>query len=261
MLLEGKKALITGARKGIGRGIAVRFAEEGADVGIADIVDDEVTQRTVEMIRERGRTASLHKADVSDSGAISRLFDAFIAEHGRVDIVVNNAIMADQSADFLEMTEAYWDRMVDLSLKGYFLVSQRAAREMVRQGTGGRIVCLSSVHAYRAWPGDTAYGICKAGLRRMVQSMALDLAGTGITANCIAPGYIDNRLPPAGLDEPEPLTMDQRPSLKRFVPSQRGGVPSDIAKAAVVLCSELGDYINGETVLVDGGLISGGTPD
>jgi 3-oxoacyl-[acyl-carrier protein] reductase len=95
----------------------------------------------------------------------------------------------------------------------------------------------------------------------MVQSMALDLAGTGITANCIAPGYIDNRVPPAGLDEPEPLTMDQRPSLKPFVPSQRGGVPSDIAKAAVVLCSELGDYINGETVLVDGGLISGGTPD
>ena len=260
MLLEGKKALITGARKGIGRGIAVQFADEGADVGIADILDDEETQRTLAMVRERGRKASLYVTDVSRSDTVGPLFDDFLAEHGRVDIVVNNAIMSDQSADFLEMTEEFWDRMVDLTLKGYFMVSQRAAREMVRQGGGGRIVCLSSVHGYRAWPADTAYGICKAGLRRMVKSMAVDLAGTGITANCIAPGYIDNKPAPEGQDEPVPQTIDGRTALAGFVPSQRGGVPSDIAKAALVLCSDLGDYINGETVLVDGGLIAGGTP-
>ncbi len=261
MLLEGKKALITGGRKGIGRGIAIMFADEGADVGIADIVDDEETQRTLEMVRERGRKASLHAADVSKTAGINGVFDAFLAEHGRVDIVVNNAIMPDQSSSFLEMTEAYWDRMVDLTLKGYFMVSQRAAREMVKHGSGGRIVCLSSVHGYRAWPADTAYGICKAGLRRMVKSMSVDLAGTGITATCIAPGYIDNRPAPEGQDEFAPRTMEDRPALNSFVGSQRGGVPSDIAKAALVLCSELGDYINGETILVDGGLLAGGVPE
>lgn len=260
MLLEGKKALITGARKGIGRGIAVKFADEGADVGIADILDDEETQRTLAMVRDRGRKASLYVTDVSRSDAVGPLFEEFLADHERVDIVVNNAIMSGQSADFLEMTEEFWDRMVDLSLKGYFMVSQRAAREMVQQGGGGRIVCLSSVHGYRAWPGDTAYGICKAGLRRMVKSMAVDLAGTGITANCISPGYIDNKPSPEGLDEPLPQTIEDRPRLRSFVPSHRGGVPSDIAKAALMLCSDLGSYINGETLLVDGGLIAGGTP-
>ena len=264
MLLSGKKALVTGARKGIGRGIAVRFAREGADVGIADIVDDEETRRTIELIEAEGRKSSLHIADVSKTSDISLLFDEFLAEHGRIDILVNNAIMPDQSAVFVEMSEAYWDRMIDLTLKGYFFMSQRAAKEMVKQGAsgekGGRIVSLSSVHGYRAWPDDTAYGICKAGLRHMVKSMAVDLAGTGITANCIAPGYIDNKPSPEGLDEPVPQTLEDRPRLRSFVPSHRGGVPSDIAKAALMMCSDLGDYINGETLLVDGGLIAGGTP-
>lgn len=260
MLLQGKKVLITGARKGIGRGIAIKFAEEGADVGIADIVDDEQTQRTIEMVRERGNETSFYVTDLSRSDAVDPLYDSFLDDHGRVDIVVNNAIMSGQSADFLEMTEEFWDQMIDLTLKGYFLMSQRGAAEMVKQGGGGRILCLSSVHGYRAWPADTAYGICKAGLKRMVKSMAVDLAGTGITANCIAPGYIDNQPSPNGLDEPVPQSLDDRPKLRDFVPSQRGGVPSDIANAALMLCSDLGDYINGETLLVDGGLIAGGTP-
>lgn len=261
MLLSGKKALVTGARKGIGRGIAVRFAQEGADVGIADIVDDEETRRTVELIEAEGQKGSLHIADVSKTAGISRLFDEFLLEHGRVDILVNNAIMPDQSAEFVEMSEAYWDRMIDLTLKGYFFMSQRAAREMVKQGDGGRIMSLSSVHGYRAWPDDTAYGICKAGLKRMVKSMSVDLAGHGITSNCIAPGYIDSQLPKGGALEAAPKTIDEVPWLADFVGSARGGVPSDIASIALVLCSDLGDYVNGETILVDGGLLAGGTPD
>lgn len=261
MLLEGKKALVTGARKGIGRGIAVRLAQEGADVGIADIVDDPVTRHTVELIRNEGRQASLHVTDVSRTDQIGPMFDAFLKEHGRIDILVNNAIMADQGSPFLEMTEAFWDRMINLTLKGYFFAAQRAAREMIRQGNGGRIVFLSSVHSYRAWQHDTAYGVCKAGLRRMAQSLAVDLAGTGITANCIAPGYIDNGLTRTGDLEPKPATTKEMPFLEQFVPARRGGVPSDIAKAVVVLASDLADYINGETILVDGGMIAGGVPE
>ncbi|NQW17027.1 MAG: SDR family oxidoreductase [Chloroflexi bacterium] len=261
MLLEGKKALITGARKGIGRGIAVRFAQEGADVGIADIVDDAETQKTVDLIRAEGRSGELFVADVSTTSGIGSLYERHLEKFGRIDILVNNAIMPDQSAGFIDMTEAYWDRMIDLTLKGYFFMAQRAAQEMVKQGSGGRILSLSSVHGYRAWPNDTAYGICKAGLRRMVQSMSADLAGHGITSNCIAPGYIDNKIPEGDSLESPPMTMEQMPRLVAYVGSHRGGVPSDIAKMAVVLCSELGDYVNGETVLVDGGMIGAGTPE
>ena len=261
MLLEGKKALITGARKGIGRGIAVRFAREGADVGIADIVDDEETQKTVDLIRAEGRSAELFVTDVSKTSQIGSLYDQYLGQFGSIDILVNNAIMPDQSAGFIEMTEAWWDRMIDLTLKGYFFIAQRAAQEMVTQGNGGRILSLSSVHGYRAWADDAAYGICKAGLSRMVKSMSVDLAGHGITSNCIAPGHIDNQLPEDGSLELPPKTMEQLPKLAPYVGSYRGGVPSDIAKMAVVLCSELGDYVNGETILVDGGLIASGTPE
>ena len=261
MLLTGKKALITGARKGIGRGIAARFADEGADVGIVDIVLDDATRQTARMVEDRDRHASVHEADVSRTPEINRAIDEFVAEHGRIDILVCNAIMRDQSAGFVEMTEAYWDRMIDLTLKGYFFTAQRAAKEMASQGDGGRILFLSSVHGTRAWPDDTAYGICKAGLIRLVKSMSVDLAGHGIISNCIAPGYIDNSFTPEGLDEPAPRTTEQLPFLRGHVGSRRVGVPSDIAKMATVLCSDLGDYTNGETILVDGGLLAAGTPE
>ena len=125
---------------------------------------------------------------------------------------------------------------------------------------GGRIVCISSVHAFRAWPGDTIYGICKAGLVRMVKSMALDLQGRNINANCIAPGYIDSRLLP-----PEQEALRGGPgyadNAKSWIPCDRGGKPEDIARAALFLCSDLGDYVNGECITVDGGFLVGGTPE
>ncbi|MEX0761505.1 MAG: SDR family oxidoreductase [Dehalococcoidia bacterium] len=258
-LLDGKKALITGARKGIGRGIAVTLAGEGADVGINDIVDDDVTHKTAEMAREKGGKASVHIQDVSSVAGVNSLIDAFVAEHGRIDVLVNNAIFPDQSRPFFDTDEAYWDRMMNLSLKGYFFASQRAAREMVSHGDGGRIICLSSVHAYRAWENWTAYGVAKAGLRRMVKGFAADLHGTGITANAIAPGAIVNTISEDGID-PEPYNLDERPGMKGRIPSERGGLPSDIANAVLFLTSHLGEYVNGETLLVDGGMIASAGP-
>ena len=259
-LLDGKRALITGARKGIGRGIALTLANEGANVGLNDLVDDEITQGSAEVCRRAGVNASVHQGDVSSVAGVNAVIDAFEQEHGGIDILVNNAIFPDQSRPFFDTDEAYWDRMMNLSLKGYFFAGQRAAKSMIAQGTGGSIICLSSVHSYVAMKNWTAYGVAKMGLRRMVKGMAVDHAGTDITANCIAPGAISNRLPAEGDDiDGPPHDVDANPKMKERIPSQRGGLPSDIANAVLYLSSPLGSYVNGETILVDGGLIASST--
>jgi NAD(P)-dependent dehydrogenase (short-subunit alcohol dehydrogenase family) len=145
--------------------------------------------------------------------------------------------------------------MMDLSLKGYFFGAQRAAKEMNARGTGGRIICLASVHAYVAIKNWTAYGTAKAALRRMVKGLAVDLSGHDITANCIAPGAISNRLPEGDDDVIDGAPHDSA-RLGMHVPAAKGGLPSDIANAVLYLASDLGQYVNGETILVDGGLIA-----
>jgi len=260
-LLEGKKALITGSRRGIGAGIATLYAEHGADVGInsARPERDEIANDAISAVEAYGRKASWHSADIGDTAARERMFDEFLAEHGRIDIMVNNAVDS-QNVPFMEITEDFWDHLVNHALKGYLFCSQRAAHEMIRQGDGGRIISISSVHSYRAWPRDTVYGMVKAALNRMAMSMAVDLGGTGITSNCIAPGYIDARvLTPE--EEPGRGGELYAPHARPLIPNRTAGVPKHIAGAALFLASELGEYVNGETILVDGGLLAGGTPD
>ena len=257
-LLDGKKALITGSRRGIGAGIARVFAENGADVGINDITRDEQADRTIADIEALGRTASWHQADIGDTAQRERMFDEFLDAHGRIDILVNNAV-ASADVRFTDISEDMWDHLVGHALKGYLFASQRAVNQMISHGHGGRIICISSVHSYRAWPHDAVYGIVKAGLNRMVMSMAQDLAGTGITANCVAPGYIDSRV----LSDEEESSRGgpgYADDAMPFIPNQRGGVPRDIANAVLFLASDLGDYVNGQTITVDGGLLSGGVP-
>ncbi len=259
MLLEGKKALVTGSRRGIGRGIATLFAAHGADLGINDLERDEAAEGTLKMIEDEGRRATWHQADISKRDEVERMFDDFSRIHGGIDILVNNAV-AMRDKPFLEIEDEDWDFEISVALKAYFMCSQRAARDMAAQERGGRIVCISSVHAFRAWPADTIYGICKAGLVRMVKSMALDLKGHHINANCIAPGYIDSRLLPPGQEH---LRGGEgyADNAKSWIPCARGGTPEDIAKAALFLCSGLGDYVNGECITVDGGFLGGGTPE
>lgn len=257
-LLEGKKALITGSRRGIGAGIAQLFAEHGADVGINDVAKDEEADRTIAIIESLGRKASWHLADVGNSDDRTRLLDEFVEQHGRIDILVNNAV-ASRDMHFTKITEEFWDHLVGHALKGYLFLAQGAANRMIEHEHGGSIINISSVHSFRAWPHDTVYGVVKAGLNRMVQSMAHDLAGTGITANCVAPGYIDSRV----LTEAEESTRgddEYLGSAKGFIPNHRGGLPRDIAGACVFLASELGEYVNGQTITVDGGFLAGGVP-
>jgi NAD(P)-dependent dehydrogenase (short-subunit alcohol dehydrogenase family) len=257
-LLEGKKALITGSRRGIGAGIARLFAEHGADVGINDVSRDEEADKTIASIESLGQKASWHLADVGLSEDRDRMLDEFVAEHGRIDILVNNAV-ASRDMHFTKITEEFWDHLVGHALKGYLFLAQGVANRMIEHGHGGSIINISSVHSFRAWPHDTVYGIVKAGLNRMVQSMAHDLSGTGITANCVAPGYIDSRVLP---DSEEHTRGDDEylGDALGFIPNRRGGVPRDIAGACVFLASELGDYVNGQTITVDGGFLAGGSP-
>tara|TARA_Y100001934_G_scaffold79544_1_gene98897 strand:- start:2088 stop:2924 length:837 start_codon:yes stop_codon:yes gene_type:complete len=257
-LLEGKKALITGSRRGIGAGIATLFANHGADVGINDVVRDEEADKTIAAVQTLGQKASWHMADVGDRDDRTRLLNEFVGEHGRIDILVNNAV-ASRDMHFTKITEEFWDHLVGHALKGYLFLAQGAVNRMIEHGHGGSVINISSVHSFRAWPQDGVYGIVKAGLNRMVQSMAHDLAGTGITANCVAPGYIDSRV----LPENREFTRGDDVYLggaKEFIPNRRGGLPSDIAGACVFLASNLGEYVNGQTITVDGGFLAGGVP-
>ena len=254
MLLAGKKVLITGSRRGIGRGIATMLAAEGADVGINDVVRDDLTEETLRLVEDHNRTASWHLADVSDRAQVERMFDEFLDVHGAIDVLVNNAI-ASQSTPFLEITDDDWDAQVGLGLKGYFMCAQRAAREMVRQGHGGSIISISSVHGPQAWTGDLIYGVCKMGLIRMAKSMALELSGHGVRCTCVAPGYIDSRVLPPEQEHTRggPGYADH---AMEYIPARRGGVPADIAGAVLFLSSDLGSYVNGECITVDGGLLA-----
>ena len=258
-LLAGKKALVTGSRRGIGAEIALVFAENGADVGINDVERDAEAEKTLAAIKKLGRKASWHQADIGVSAQRERMFDEFLKEHGRIDILVNNAVQTKWTP-FLELEESDWDHQIGHALKGYVFCSKRAANEMVRQAVGGRIISISSVHSFRAWPRDTIYGIVKAGLNRLVLSMAVDLSGTGITSNCIAPGYIDSRVLPAEQERNRGGAGYADHAIP-LIPARRGGLPRDIANMALFLASDLSSYVNGETILVDGGLLAGSTPD
>lgn len=258
-MLNGKKVLITGARRGIGAGIALAMARQGADVGVNDLHRDDSAEQVLRSIEAQGRTASWHTADIGKSDQVGAMFDEFLAEHGRIDVMVNNAV-APIEKPFLDVTEADFDFQIDNGFKGYFMCSQRAASEMVKQGSGGRIVSLSSVQSVRSWPNQLVYGAIKAAVSRLTAGMAWELAGKGINCNAVAPGYIDNRvLTPeeeAGRGESAPYAGETRP----WVPARRMGVPNDIAEVVVFLASDMSAYVNGQTIFVDGGFLTGGTP-
>ena len=256
MQLKGRKALVTGARRSIGRGIAQALAQEGCDVGINDIERDADAEETLRLIGEEGREAEFFQADITDSGQVGGMFAAFAERFGRIDILVNNAYWAEHYA-FPEIPEETWDRILGVCLKGYFLCSQQAARAMIAQGEGGSIVSISSVHARRVWPGDTCYGVTKAGIIRMIQTMAVDLGPHGIRCNAILPGYMD--VEHASGDE-VPAWGSAPERLHPFIPNRRYGTPEDIGRAAAFLCGPGGANITGASLPVDGGLLVTGVP-
>ncbi len=257
-MTETRTAVVTGARRGIGRAIALTLAREGYNIVVHDIEIDDCGRETERDVRSLGRECLLVEADLAKSDAAESLVNASVSQFGRIDVVINNAATWTWAA-YADATEEDWDRMLAVDLKAPFLIGQSASRVMAKQSTGGVIINISSVHRSRTWPQDTIYGICKAGIVRLTESMAYELGPSGIRVNAIAPGYIDSRIPdPADSPIGKP---DYARAVEPWTPLRRIGVPEDIAEVAAFLVSERASFVTGQCLTVDGGFLLGGAPN
>lgn len=247
MRLQGKVAAVTGAGTGIGHGIAVRMAQEGADVAIHYHGNADGARRAEASIAELGRPCLSYQGDLGESADARGFIDAALDRFGRIDVLVNNAGVT-WPEPFLDLKEETWDRTFAINLRSMFVCSQQAARAMVKRGDGGRIINLTSVHGFSSAPHHAHYEATKGGIIMLTKGMAIDLAPYGITVNAIAPGAIE-------VERYFTPTYD-REALGARIPLGRVGVPADISGVAVFLASDDASYITGATLLIDGGLIA-----
>ena len=242
--LNDKVVLVTGAAGGIGQSIAARFAGVGAKVIVND-VNAEAADEVTKSITDAGGTAMSAVADVSDSEQVGAMVDAAMAEHGRIDVLVNNAGLVSPMLHFFEADEAWWRKIIDVNLTGHFIVSHPIARIMAKQG-GGNIINMSSGGATRAHRAFTAYDATKGGIEALTRAMALDLGPYNIRVNALMPGSIDT----------SGLGLADRQLRGENVPLGRIGEPIDMTGAALFLASDDAAYITGDVIKVDGGMLA-----
>ena len=246
MQFGGKVVLVTGAQQGIGRAMATEFAGAGADVAINWLDDESAAREVAAAVRAKGRRAVLVRADIGDGAQIGAVVAAAERALGPVDILINNAGVFPR-VPFLELTEADWDFVIGVNLKGSFLAAQAVAKSMVAAGRAGSIISLSSGAAFRGSPRGVHYCASKGGIVSMTREMALELAPHRIRINAIAPGLTDTAQPRYGSSEEEIAAS------ATTIPLGRIAQPEDIARAALLLASDEAGFITGQVWHVNGG--------
>ena len=241
-LLEGKTALITGAARGIGKAIALRFAEEGANIAFTDLAVNEETQAEIEA---KGVKAKSYASDASNFAQTEEIVKQVKEDFGSIDILVNNAGITKDGL-MLRMSEQQWDAVINVNLKSAFNFVHACVPIMLRQ-RGGSIINMASVVGVHGNAGQSNYAASKAGLIALAKSIAQEMGPKGIRANAIAPGFIDTAMTQA-------LPEDVRKEWCQKIPLRRGGTVDDIANVATFLASDLSSYVSGQVIQVDGGM-------
>jgi NAD(P)-dependent dehydrogenase (short-subunit alcohol dehydrogenase family) len=242
--LDGKVAVITGAGSGIGRETALLFAREGAKIVVADYAS-EAGEATVRQIGEKGGDALFIKTDVSQASDAERMVKATVEKYGRIDILYNNAGVLGEVAFVGDATEDNWNRLMSINLKGTFLCSKYAVREMIKSG-GGAIVNTASAMGFVGLPGNAAYSAAKGGIIQLTRTMALEYASSNIRVNCLCAGWVDT---------PMNLKLEERIInwTVRETPMKRWAKPEEIAQAALYLASDESSFVTGAALVIDGG--------
>ena len=247
--LTGKVAAVTGGDQGIGRAIAERLAQEGADVAICYRKNKKGADEVVERIIALKRRGAAFQADVGEVPAGQRFIEEAILTLGKVDVLVNNAGL-EKRADFWDVTEDDFDAVLNVNLKGMFFVTQAVVRHLRQTGRPGKIINISSVHEELPFPHFASYCASKGGIKMLTRNLAIELAPNKITINSIAPGAVETPINTKLLNDPVKLK-----ELLGNIPLGRLGKPEDVAGMASFLASEEADYVTGSTFFVDGGLL------
>jgi NAD(P)-dependent dehydrogenase (short-subunit alcohol dehydrogenase family) len=245
--LKGKVAIVTGAGRGIGRGIAEVFADEGADVAVNDVTDMQQAEAVAAGIRAKGRRAISVQADVAKRSDVEPMIDKVWKELGPADILVNNAGI-ETIVPFLELTDEQWTRLVDVNLRGAWLCSQVFCRRALAEKRNGAIVNIGSIQAAKVLPGRTHYAPTKLGLEALTRNMSAEMTPQGIRVNCIHPGLIDTPMTEWVMKDPNIL-----PLILAQISLGRAGNPREIGNVAAFLASDEASYLTGQSVFVDGG--------
>jgi glucose 1-dehydrogenase len=253
-VLQGQRAIVTGASSGIGAAIARAFGAAGARVGVNYASSEDDAEKVASEVRANGSEAIALKADVSDEAQVIAMFESFIGRYGGVDIVVANAGIQKDS-DFTHMSLEQWNRVLAVNLTGNFLCAREGVRRFLAQGPTalskalGKIICMSSVHEVIPWAGHVNYAASKGGIMLMMKSLAQEVAPKRIRVNSIAPGAIRTPINRTAWETEAALAK-----LLDLIPYGRIGEPDDVSKAAVWLASDDSDYVTGTTLFVDGGM-------
>lgn len=249
MKLRNKIALVTGASRGIGRGIAEVFAEEGADIAANDVKPLPQPEDVATSVRRIGRRAVTVAADVANRDEVEAMFDLVEKELGPVDILVNNAGI-ETIVPFLDLTDEQWSRMTEVNLRGPWLCSQVFCKRLVAAGRPGTIVNIGSIQAARVLPGRTHYAPAKLAIEALTRNMSAEMTPLGIRVNCIHPGLIETDMTAWVMNQPELLA-----GILSQISAGRVGQPREIGTVAAFLASEEAKYVTGQSIFVDGGWV------